>query len=236
MVLHLGPWRKVLSVLQTGPRFTIHLSLWLCRKPPRFLINQTRDPSPNGTVTVAEEKGGGAYRRRGCSGEGSGEVRGSLAITSRCRSSSVVVGVGRSTRAGGGARRQRGLRPNQGGIVQLNGSESFTIGQGRHMHEEFKNGSPDSSVHERWRVTEVRRGRFCFSGEAMPWLKLGKALPLHGEVVQGLGRGLGSSWRAGHGGRARAEMASGGELAGVGVFARGVRRSEEQTVVHPRYL
>jgi hypothetical protein len=26
-VLHWGPWRKVLSVLQTGPRFTIHLSL-----------------------------------------------------------------------------------------------------------------------------------------------------------------------------------------------------------------
>jgi hypothetical protein len=25
-VLHWGPWRKVLSVLQTGPRFTIHLT------------------------------------------------------------------------------------------------------------------------------------------------------------------------------------------------------------------
>jgi hypothetical protein len=27
MVLNWGPWRKVLNVLQTGPRVTIHLSL-----------------------------------------------------------------------------------------------------------------------------------------------------------------------------------------------------------------
>jgi hypothetical protein len=56
MVLHLGLWRKVLSSLRTGPRFTIHMSLWLCRKPPRCLLNRTRVPSPNGTVTAAEEK------------------------------------------------------------------------------------------------------------------------------------------------------------------------------------
>jgi hypothetical protein len=152
-------------------------------------------------VTAAEENGGGAYRQRGCSGEGSGEVWESLAITSRCRSSVVVVGGGRSTRAGGGARRRRGLRPNQGGIVQSNGSESFTRGQGRHVCEEFENGTPNCSVYARLRATEVRRWRFCFSGEAMPRLKLGKALPLHGEAVQWLGRGLGSSGRAGHGGR-----------------------------------
>jgi hypothetical protein len=109
----------------------------------------------------------------------------------------------------------------------LNGSESFTRGQGRHRREKFENGSPDSSVHKRWWVIEVRRGRFCFSGEAMPRLKLGKALPLHGEAVKGLGRGLGSSGRAGHGGRAWVEMAGGGELAGVGVFARGMRWNEE---------
>jgi hypothetical protein len=35
---------------------------------------------------------------------------------------------------------------------------------------------------------------------------------------------------------ARAVMAGGGELAGVGVLARGVRRSEGQTVAHPGYL
>jgi hypothetical protein len=106
MVLHWGPWRKVLSVLQTGHWFTIHLSLRLCRKPPRVSQNRTIDPSPNGTVTAAKEKGGGAYRRRGCSGEGSGEVRESLAITSRYGSSAAVVGVGRSACAGGGARRR----------------------------------------------------------------------------------------------------------------------------------
>jgi hypothetical protein len=54
---------------------------------------------------VVEEKGGGAYWRRGCSGEGSGEVRGSLAITSRYGSSAMVVQVGRSACAGVGARR-----------------------------------------------------------------------------------------------------------------------------------
>jgi hypothetical protein len=102
----------------------------LCRKPPRVSRNRTRDPSHNGTVTAAEEKGGGAYRWRGCSGEGSGEVRESLAITSRCGSPATVVGGGRSTRAGGGACLQRGIRPNQGVIDKLNGSGSFTRDQG----------------------------------------------------------------------------------------------------------
>jgi hypothetical protein len=35
---------------------------------------------------------------------------------------------------------------------------------------------------------------------------------------------------------ARAVIAGGGELAGVGVLARGVRRSEGQTVAHPGYI
>jgi hypothetical protein len=156
-VLHWGPWRKVLSVLQTGPRFTIHLSLRLCRKPPRVSRNRTHDPSPNGTMTAAEEKGGGAYRRRGCSGEGSGEVRESLAITPRCGSPAMVVGEGRSTRASGRARWRRGIRPNQGMIDKLNGSGSFNRDQLRCVREEFENGSPDCSVHARSRATEVRR-------------------------------------------------------------------------------
>jgi hypothetical protein len=70
----------------------------------------------------------------------------------------------------------------------------------------------------------------------MPRLKLGKASPPLREAFQGLGRGWGSSGRAGHGGRARAEMVGGGELAGVGVFARGVRRSDVWTAAHQRYL
>jgi hypothetical protein len=54
-VLHRGPWRKVLNELQTGPRCTIHRSLRLYRKPPRVSQNRSRDPSPNGIVTVVEE-------------------------------------------------------------------------------------------------------------------------------------------------------------------------------------
>jgi hypothetical protein len=104
-----------------------------------------------------------------------------------CGLSPTIVGVGRSTRTGGRARRQRGLRPIQGGTVQLNWSVSFTRGQGRHRSEELENGSLDSSVHARWRVTEVRRGRFCFSGEAMLRLKLGEASQALGEAIQGLG-------------------------------------------------
>jgi hypothetical protein len=102
--LHWGPWRKFLSSLQIGPQVTIHMSLCLRRKPPRVLLNRTRGPSPNETVTAAEEKGGGAYRRRGCSGEvveGVGEV---LTVTPMCGSSMAMVGVGRSTHAGGRAR------------------------------------------------------------------------------------------------------------------------------------
>jgi hypothetical protein len=75
-----------------------------------------------------------------------------------CGLPSGMVGVGRSTCAGGGARRRRGVRPNQGDIVQLNGSGSFTRDQGRCVRKEFENGSPDCSVHVRPRATEVRRG------------------------------------------------------------------------------
>jgi hypothetical protein len=70
----------------------------------------------------------------------------------------------------------------------------------------------------------------------MPQLKLGKASPPLGEAVQGLGRGWGSSGRTGHDGRAPAGMAGGVELTRVGVSARGVRRSEERTAAHQRYL
>jgi hypothetical protein len=208
--LHWGPWRKVLSVLQTGPWFTIHLSLRLCRKPPRVLRNRTRDPSSNGIVTASEEKGGGAYRRRGCSGEGSGEVQGSLAITSRCGLLAVVVGVGWSTCAGGGARRRRGIRPNQGGTVQLNGSGSFTRGQVRHVCEEFENGSPDCSVYARLWAIEVRRGRSWVSGEGLPGPRTWKASRAPGEA----NRATDTAWEwlegAGRGGRSSGGLEGGG--------------------------
>jgi hypothetical protein len=191
------------------------MSLWLRRKPPRFLLNPILDPSPNGTVTVVEEKGGGAYRRRDCFGEvveGVGEV---LTVASMCGSSPAMVRVGRSTCAGGRAHPRRGHQPIQGGIVQLNGSESFTRGQGRHRREELENGSPDISVHGWWRVIEVRWVWLYFSGEAMPRLKLGEASQGLGEAIQGLGWGWGSlKWLATMTG-ARVARAGGAELAGA---------------------
>jgi hypothetical protein len=44
----------------------------------------------------------------------------------------------------------------------------------------------------------------------MPRLKLGEASRHHWEAIQGLGRGWGSTEKAGHDGRAWAEMAGGG--------------------------
>jgi hypothetical protein len=44
----------------------------------------------------------------------------------------------------------------------------------------------------------------------MSWLKLGKSSQPLGEAVQGLGRGWGSTGKAGHDGRARAVMGGGG--------------------------
>jgi hypothetical protein len=93
----------------------------------------------------------------------------------------MVVGGGRSKCAGGGARRRRGVRPNQGTIDQLNGSESFTRGQGRCAREEFENGSPDCLVYARPRATEVRRRRSRVSGEVLWVRELGK---LHGPLAK----------------------------------------------------
>jgi hypothetical protein len=139
---------------------------------------------------VTEEKGRGAYQRWGCSSEGSGEVRESLMITSRCGSPAMVVRGGRSTRAGGGARRGQGIRPNQGAIDQLNGSGSFTRDQGRCEREEFENGSPDCSVYARPRVTEVRRGRSRVSGEVLSGPRAWEAPRATGEA----NRGTGAAW------------------------------------------
>jgi hypothetical protein len=44
----------------------------------------------------------------------------------------AVVGVGRSSCAGGEARRQRVIRPNHGSIVRLKCAAIFTEGQGSH--------------------------------------------------------------------------------------------------------
>jgi hypothetical protein len=127
---------------------TVQKTPWGSTKPnPRSFpqLNSSRDGG----------KGGRAYRRRDCSGEvveGVGEV---LRVTAMCWSPSRMVGVGRSTCAGGGARRRRGVRPIQGTIDQSNRSESFTRDQGRCVCKELKNDSPDCSVYTRRRATEV---------------------------------------------------------------------------------
>jgi hypothetical protein len=128
----------------------------IIQKTPWVLLILTRGPSPKLNSTRGERKGEGAYRRRDCSGEvaeGVGEV---LRVTTMCGSPSGMVGVGRSTCAGGGARRRQGVRPIQGTIDQSNRSDSFTRDQGRCVCEELKNGSPDCSVYARRRAAEVR--------------------------------------------------------------------------------
>jgi hypothetical protein len=77
-------------------------------------------------VAAEGERGGGAYRRRDCSGEVVEDVGEVLRVMTMCGSLSGMVGVGRSTCAGGDARRRRGIRSAHGAIVQSNGSESFT--------------------------------------------------------------------------------------------------------------
>jgi hypothetical protein len=52
-----------------------------------------------------------------------GEV---TAVTAVCGSASEVVGAALATSAGGGGRQWLLVRPNHGGIVQLNGMRSST--------------------------------------------------------------------------------------------------------------
>ena len=68
--------------------------------------------------TRERKKGGAAYRRRGRSGEGRGWLREVLAVTTRCGSTTVMAGIGRSTCAGERARRRHELRPST--AIQVN--------------------------------------------------------------------------------------------------------------------
>jgi hypothetical protein len=80
-------------------------------------------------VAVEEERGGGAYPWRDCSGEVVEDVGDVLRVTAMCGSPSGMVRVDRSTCAGGDARWRRGIRPSHVTIVQVNQSESFARGQ-----------------------------------------------------------------------------------------------------------
>jgi hypothetical protein len=137
----------------------VHYSLesTALQKTPEGFTKSNPRSFPIGIVTAEEESGGGAYRRRDCSGEVVEDVGEVLRVMAMCGSPLGMVGVGQSTCSGGGAQQRRGVRPNQGDTVQLNGSGSFTRDQGRCVREEFENGSLDCSVHTRSRATEVRR-------------------------------------------------------------------------------
>jgi hypothetical protein len=126
------------------------------QKTPRVLLILTRGPSPNLNSNRGERKGGGAYRRRDCSGEVVEDVGEVSGITAMCGLPSGMVGVGRSTCAGGDAHRRRGVRPTHGAIVQLNGSESFTGCQGRCGCKELKT---------HWLARSTRGGGRPKSGE-----------------------------------------------------------------------
>jgi hypothetical protein len=80
-----------------------HESLTL-QKTPRVLQILTRGPSSILNSNRGGKKGGGAYRRRDCSGEVVEDVGEVSGITTVCGSSSEIAGVGRSTHAGGDAR------------------------------------------------------------------------------------------------------------------------------------
>jgi hypothetical protein len=163
---------------------TVQKTPWSSTKPNLRSFPQLNSSRGGG-------KGGGAYRRRDCSGEvveGVGEV---LRVTMMCGSPSGMVGVGRSTCASGGAHRRRGVRPIQSTIDQSNGSESFTRDQGRCVCEELKNDSPDCSVYARRWATEVRRGRSWFSGEVLP----GPRAWLASQAIGEANRAAGAAWK-----------------------------------------
>jgi hypothetical protein len=154
--LHLGPWRvfKFFFANQSLSYYS-HESLTL-QKTPRVLQILTRGPSSTSNSNRGGRKGGGAYRRRDCSGEVVEDVGEVSGITMVCGTPSEMAGVGRFTRAGGDARRWRGDRPGHGEIKQLDGSKRFTGCQRGYERKELGGDSLDSSVHARRRKTEVR--------------------------------------------------------------------------------
>jgi hypothetical protein len=89
------PGRCFQVSLQTSPWDTNQVSRWQFRKPPWILLILTRGPSPKSNYTRGGEKGGGAYRRRDCSGEvaeGVGEVLRSRRCAGRRRGWSESAG------------------------------------------------------------------------------------------------------------------------------------------------
>jgi hypothetical protein len=126
------------------------------RMPPGFSLSLNPSSVLAGTVTAERKMGGAAYRRRERSGGALGEVREVLAVTSRGKLPAVMARIGLAACAGSRVQWWRVLRHVHGGIAQLNGTGSFTGGQGCRRHKESTNGLPCSLVYERRRLVEVR--------------------------------------------------------------------------------
>jgi hypothetical protein len=124
--LHRGPWAFPKPILQLIPLRNYSSESLTVQNPPDFYSFFPEVPPPPLNSTRERNKGGAAYRRRGRSGEGWGWLREVLAVTTRYDSMTVMAGIGRSTCAGGRARRRRVLRPIHGDIGQSKGTGSFT--------------------------------------------------------------------------------------------------------------
>jgi hypothetical protein len=113
----------------------------------------------------------------------------------------VVVGVVLATCEGGRAHQQRGARPTQGGLVQLDGSRRFTTRCGSCAHKEFDNGAAAYPVHVLRRADGFRRGQSSASCEVALGLGAREALRDSGEACQVVGASEGWLGRVGRGGR-----------------------------------
>jgi hypothetical protein len=156
--------------------------------------------------TRERKKGGTAYRQRGRSGKGWGWLWEVLAVTTRYGSTTVMAEIGRSTCAGGRARRRRVLRPIHDDTGQSKGTGTSrganestrarnrrithrgarsTFADGRVKSGDLDPASParQSSIPRSESFTEARR--VSLKG----WPRLGMAL-LAGLWWQALGRPL----------------------------------------------
>jgi hypothetical protein len=154
-----------------------------------------------GIVAGGRKSGGAAYHRWERSDGGSGEVRGSLSVTSRGGLPVVVAGVGLAACAGGRARRRRVLRPAHGTRAQSKCLGIFTGGQWCCRCKESKGGLPCCSVYAQRRSEEVRRWQSGTTGEVVLSLRARKASRSSGEASRGVGLdGAGPEWPV-HGGQ-----------------------------------
>jgi hypothetical protein len=198
--LHRRPWVLSKLVPSVIPLHHYSLESLTMRKTPWPFLLLPRGPSPYENSNRGRKKGGAAYRQRGRSGEGWGWLREVLAVKARYGSTAVVVGIGRSTCAGGWTRRRRVLRPNHDDIGQSKGTGSFIGCWWVDTCKELKNNSPWSSVYVHRRSGEVRRPWTSFSGEA-------KFDSLLGELHRGLHGLLWGSDAAGRGSAGRSTVA-----------------------------